>query len=68
MVLTSNILSMFRVKEEKQEIKQEAGDGLPACVAQPVFGSSMPPPPGVEPVQLPELASIKQEPDDTSNR
>ena len=27
----------------------------------------MPPPPGVEPVQLPEHVTVKQEPDDNSN-
>lgn len=56
------ILYLFRSKEIKVEPKSEPSDGtsLPACVAQPVYGSSMPPPPGVEPVQLP----VKQEPAD----
>ena len=46
----------------KREIKTEPTEdsGLPACMAQPVYGASMsthngmPPPPGIEPVTLPQ--------------
>ena len=60
--VNQEVAGRMKPKEVKREIKTDPAEasGLPACMAQPVYGASMsthngmPPPPGIEPVTLPQ--------------